>query len=533
VACTGKSSKDLFSAVSESLGWKEVDVEARPSAAAGGTRPSAPRTVYCVMQTADLLERLPLRTSSWATRYIGLPDVCDKGNFSRMVLTCQDLVDDKAFAFNPRTWVLPDQLDDLKEAMGKGHKTYIVKPEDGSQGDGIFLTQGVRDLEIKLSCKANPAGVVQRYLDKPLLHRGLKFDFRVYVAFIGGSDEAPPRVFLCREGLARFCTETYQEPSQKNMHKCMGHLTNYSLNKRSETFEHSGETVESVFDTSTEASKRPLTVALQQIREEHADFNQNQFYDSLVGVIRTTASLMTPVLLHAGREHHGGGELRSCQLLGFDVMMDHRQSPYLLEVNNSPSLCIDEALPLAPEEAAAMASKPPGGRARTSDGDAVCRCMDMAQPHRHRTSTVDLEVKRAAVTGLFQILEQLSSDSDAPEHQDFVEVDLRGDHLFETLRRVEVVFARAGGHGKAFTSASLRRVLGPLCGEGILQKHDLDSMAKKFRVSKFSMRDSQTCKVEALRLFDFLDVIKMCAAKAFPGSSPADALESALAVLES
>lgn len=45
--------------------------------------------------------------------------------------------------------------------------------------------------------------VVQRYLSKPLLLDGIKFDLRVYVVVIGFN---PIKAFICDEGLARFCT---------------------------------------------------------------------------------------------------------------------------------------------------------------------------------------------------------------------------------------------------------------------------------------------------------------------------------------
>jgi len=48
--------------------------------------------------------------------------------------------------------------------------------------------------------------VVQRYLAKPALIDGLKFDFRIYV-LINGCD--PLRLYVYYEGLTRFATEEY------------------------------------------------------------------------------------------------------------------------------------------------------------------------------------------------------------------------------------------------------------------------------------------------------------------------------------
>jgi len=46
---------------------------------------------------------------------------------------------------------------------------------------------------------------------------------------------------IADEAMVRFCTEDYQKPSKENMHKVLGHLTNFSLNKMSDKFVNSQE----------------------------------------------------------------------------------------------------------------------------------------------------------------------------------------------------------------------------------------------------------------------------------------------------
>jgi tubulin polyglutamylase TTLL11 len=38
-------------------------------------------------------------------------------------------------------------------------------------------------------------------------------------------------VYLCQEGMARFCTMDYAKPSEKNLDNVFMHLTNSAINK--------------------------------------------------------------------------------------------------------------------------------------------------------------------------------------------------------------------------------------------------------------------------------------------------------------
>lgn len=96
-----------------------------------------------------------------------------------------------------------------------------------SQGKGIFLTRKIQDIDRTQHC------VVQRYISKPYLIEGLKFDLRIYV-LVASVD--PLEVYIYKEGLARFATEQYIMPNKDNMEDVCMHLTNYAINKDSEKF---------------------------------------------------------------------------------------------------------------------------------------------------------------------------------------------------------------------------------------------------------------------------------------------------------
>mmetsp|Transcript_10448 Transcript_10448/g.18832 ORF Transcript_10448/g.18832 Transcript_10448/m.18832 type:complete len:567 (+) Transcript_10448:114-1814(+) len=523
VDCVGKSSKDLYSSVATVLGWEEVDVEAK------NTPKVARPTIFCLMQTADLLRRVPsLGPGLWASRYVGAPDVCDKGNLARMFKACQTLCGQEHFAFNPPTWVLPEQLDELRGVLDTSRGTYIVKPEDGSQGDGIFLVQGLRDLDVKLSVKRDCAAVVQKYISKPLLLNGLKFDLRMYVFVLGGATTREPMVFLSREGLARFCTEAYEAPAHGNMHKCMSHLTNYSLNKRSDKFEHCSEAMEEVFSDSNSSSKRPLSVALRQLAAEYPDFCAESFYAKVAEVVQSTVAVMAVAM----RAYHRGvteatDEMHSFQVFGFDIILDEQYNCFLLEVNNAPSLCIDEALPFEDPTDAAPAGRMGG---RTREKEKPCRCMDMAQVHWHKTSLVDLAVKQAVVQGAFETLDLLTKGQQSCA-SNYIPVPVLEDALWSTLTSLELLYSRAGGAAKAFTTSGLRRILGGLCSPGSLEKHDLDVLAQRYRPTNFVTHDRDS-KPDALRLFDYITLLLYVVGRAFPHLTAPDGLAQALQILQ-
>jgi tubulin polyglutamylase TTLL6/13 len=68
-----------------------------------------------------------------------------------------------------------------------------VKPEASCQGRGIYLTRNIEStIKAKSEIKYDRC-VVQRYMHKPYLIEGLKFDMRIYV-LVAGID--PLRIFV-------------------------------------------------------------------------------------------------------------------------------------------------------------------------------------------------------------------------------------------------------------------------------------------------------------------------------------------------
>jgi hypothetical protein len=106
-----------------------------------------------------------------------------------------------------------------------------LKPQASSCGRGIKVISKDNVDSISATKKA----VVQKYIEKPHLINSRKYDLRIYV-LVTSCD--PLRIYFYEKGLVRFCANKY---STKHLKSKFAHLTNYSINKKSDNFIEPGE----------------------------------------------------------------------------------------------------------------------------------------------------------------------------------------------------------------------------------------------------------------------------------------------------
>ena len=109
-------------------------------------------------------------------------------------------------------------------------------------------------------------------MSKPYLIDGLKFDLRIYCLVYGVE---PLRIFMFKEGIARFATEAYEGPQKSNLENLFMHLTNYAINKDSDNF------VKSTGEDDNTANKRSMTSVLEQIQENKEGFSAAEMIDKI------------------------------------------------------------------------------------------------------------------------------------------------------------------------------------------------------------------------------------------------------------
>ena len=282
----------------------------------------------------------------------------------------------KHYNFLPKTWVLPHDKPQLKAyyQTKRVKPTFICKPSDSCQGRGIYLTRKMPEYtppppealnrpvtasdsdSDDTSSKSNKnyvplqVLVVQEYIPRPYLINGYKFDLRLYCLVT----QVNPyfRCFLHKEGMARFCTTEYKAPSSKNIKCNFMHLTNFAINRKNNDFVQDVPGDEEVDDSypkdwdphedhpllhAKSGSKWTLTALFEHLKMEGHDVDA--LWTKFKSLVAKTILPIKQMLQHQYRASFSAREkgFGCYELLGFDVMLDAKLRPVLIEVNHLPS----------------------------------------------------------------------------------------------------------------------------------------------------------------------------------------------------
>ncbi|XP_032556416.1 tubulin polyglutamylase TTLL6 isoform X1 [Chiroxiphia lanceolata] len=280
----------------------------------------------CWTDSSVSLERLmEMKRFQKINHFPGMIELCRKDLLARNLNRMLRLFP-KEYNIFPRTWCLPADYGDFHayRSMRKT-RTFICKPDNSCQGKGIFITHHPEEI------KHGERMICQQYISEPFLIDGFKFDMRIYV-LVTSCD--PLRVFLYKEGLARFATMRYIDRSSRNLGDICMHLTNYAINKHNENF----------VQDDTMGSKRKLST-LNAWMAEHS-YDTAKLWADIDDIVIKTLISAHPVVKHHYQScfpNHAAG-CACFEILGFDILLDRRLKPWLLEVNHSPSFYTDSQL---------------------------------------------------------------------------------------------------------------------------------------------------------------------------------------------
>ncbi|KAK5984946.1 Tubulin tyrosine ligase like 11, partial [Trichostrongylus colubriformis] len=207
------------------------------------------------------------------------------------------------YNFYPPSYFLPAHLDQFKEFWHKemsrrrqkglqNEMYFIVKPDDGAQGSGIYLINDpdqIRD--------ASEKQLVQEYVADPfLMNDQLKFDFRVYGVI---KSINPLSIYVSREGMVRFCTEKYRKPKPSNFDNLYAHLTNYSLNKGNLSYIHSLSLMDQI-----NGSKRLLSTVFGQMAKCGLR-TKKLWHDIKIIIVKTVLAMLPELMINYEYEFNG------------------------------------------------------------------------------------------------------------------------------------------------------------------------------------------------------------------------------------
>lgn len=349
-------------AAAAKMGWRLVKDEASSQQQTKNNKQKSPQQTCNVLWVdVSILADYFLLVQPWQVinHFPGMVNIARKTRLAQNLQQMQ-----KAFPahynFSPQTYALPKDLTALRSqhfTRDKGRKSkhvWIIKPDGGAKGKGIFLTRDLSEIQNAIA-RSDSQFVAQRYIARPMLIENKKFDLRLYVLITSCE---PLRIYLFRDGLCRLCTVDYDDKAGKKSSKATNlkdrcaHLTNYSVNKRSNAFVRDEECS---FDDETGeirtggecGSKRSVSWLLSWLRSQHGDEVVDRLWTNIGDICVKTVLSILPTLVAEYRATFGEDQdqhSRCFEILGMDIMLDYKLQPYLIEVNHLPSFGTDAPL---------------------------------------------------------------------------------------------------------------------------------------------------------------------------------------------
>ena len=194
-----------------------------------------------------------------------------------------------------------------------------IKLIDGNNNNKININNSIeKDYNNSIKCEYI---MIQKYLEKPLLYQGRKFDIRMWVMFMTNREN---EVYIFKEGHLKASSLKYN-PDSKDL---FVHLTNYSVQKHNMYF------------SSIEIGNEIPFYALQrELDKKKSGKNfKEDIYPKIVRIVRLTGGAAIQGKMNFMN-------IKNCfEIFGYDFILDENYRPYLLEINTNPGLEISSPL---------------------------------------------------------------------------------------------------------------------------------------------------------------------------------------------
>ena len=212
-----------------------------------------------------------------------------------------------------------NQYENIKE---KGNKNDDIKEIIEEKGEnGIIANKEKDDKNININNSNNKDKgdyqsniiILQKYIEKPFLYNGRKFDIRIWVLITHKMD-----IYIFKEGHLKASSVNY---SIENNNSFI-HLTNYSLQKYNKNF--------SKYELGNEISFESFQNFLNTLGEKSFNFKET-IYPKFKEIIEITTKA-TKSIINKSKKNF------CFEIFGYDFMMDEEKNVYLIEINTNPGL---------------------------------------------------------------------------------------------------------------------------------------------------------------------------------------------------
>ena len=243
-----------------------------------------------------------------------------QGNINKCVKDSQNIKDIQDN--NKRIYFILPKIK-MKNDVNKNNN--FLTAEDSNKNKALNLKQRIDYSKImrnsviqKGHYKSNKI-ILQKYIEKPLLYNGRKFDTRFWVLLTHKME-----IYLFKEGHLKATSFNF---SLENTDLYV-HLTNYSVQKYSDKFE--------IYEDGNEISLSELQNSINSFYKLNFDLKK-EIIPKIKKIILISLRSVRKLINRYNRE-------KCFEIFGYDFMFDFEFNPFLIEINTNPGLEISSPL---------------------------------------------------------------------------------------------------------------------------------------------------------------------------------------------
>lgn len=276
---------------------------------------------------------------SWQkTNYLpGVNLLIRKDHLHKCIVAMQRRHGEEKLDFWPVSFNLPEEWGAWKRYTTEHPSLpWILKPPQASCGRRIQVFHSAADIRMGPTSEwiLQNRPLAQVYTDTPLLD-GHKFTFRIYCVLTGVD---PLRVYVYNDGLCRIASRAYSK-EKESFGDAYVHLDSVDVNvgnKDDPPLHLEGIEYQGLRST--------VRRVLKYFEEKGAIKSAQALWDEICAVVVKSVLCAEHEMLAASRKFVR--HRNTCfDLLGYDILLDDKFKPWIIEINHSPSMA-----PLTPME---------------------------------------------------------------------------------------------------------------------------------------------------------------------------------------